>query len=75
MHNWSNSSITALEQIEAKAGADPGFLERGFISTKVWFYLTFFKYPMEMKPNYFIYIGYLKMGDGEGVQENHKKTL
>ena len=28
-------ATTALEQIEAKAGAGPGFLERGFISIKV----------------------------------------
>ena len=36
------------------SGADPGFLERGFICIKVWgslccFYLIFLKYSMKMK--------------------------
>ena len=38
-----------------------------------FFYFILFKYPMKMnnlvslRPNYFIFIGYLKMGVGEGV--------
>ena len=36
--NWNDS------------GADPVFLERGFICINVfWFYLSFLKYPMKMK--------------------------
>ena len=40
--------------ILAVAGADPGFLERGFICMKVWGFTLliifhFLKYPMKMK--------------------------
>ena len=55
----------------ANSGADPEFLERGFICMKVYegvgdllcgFYLIFLK---SLRPNYFIFIGYLKTGDRE----------
>ena len=55
---------------------DLGFLERGLICLKVGglallIYLIFLNYPLKMntlvslRPNYFIFIGHLKIG-GEG---------
>ena len=29
-------------------------------------FINFFKYPMKMRPNYFMFKGYLKMGAGRG---------
>ena len=60
------------------AGADPGFLERGFICIEMWgvgfvdFISFFLNIPwkcnnlVSVRPNYYIFIGYLKMGDEEG---------
>ena len=52
--------------------ADPGFLERRFIcihhckcvGSLCRFYLIFLKYPIKMRQNYSILIGYLKAGGG-----------
>ena len=65
---WSRSSA---------AGADPEFLERGFICIKgwgsfadfIWFFLnTPWKWNnlVLLRPNYFIFVGYLKAGTGRG---------
>ena len=58
-------------------GANPGFLKRGFINIKVWGFALlilshFPKYPMKKnnlvpRPNYLIFIRYLKSGGGGGV--------
>ena len=58
-------------------GVDPEVLKRGFISVKVcvgghftdFIYIFLIQYPMKINnllPNYFIFIGYLKTGSGEG---------
>ena len=58
------------------AGAGPGFLDRGFICEKVGvrfadFISYFLNIPwkrnnlVSLRPNYFIFIGYLKTGGGE----------
>ena len=64
-------------------GADPGFLERGFICIKVrgvgslcWFYPFFLnilwkwkKFGLTQRPNYFIFTGYLKtVGEERGFE-------
>ena len=46
--------LLVLQVRSSSTGADPGFLERGFICIKVGglfscFYLMFLKYPMKMK--------------------------
>ena len=58
------------------SGADPGFLETGFICIKVLGFALLFSlshflkwnYLVSLRTNYFISIGYLKtvMGDVEG---------
>ena len=55
-------------------GADPGFRERGFLCMKKWrFALLFLNIVwkwnnlVSLKPNYFIFTGYLKTGGGEMV--------
>ena len=54
-------------------GADPVFhmyLYKGVAVSLFWFYLIFLKYPIKwnnlvsLRPNYFIFIGYLKTGWG-----------
>ena len=60
-----------------RTGADPGFLESGYIYINVWGFVLlilshFLKYPMKMKifglteAKLFIFIGYLKSGGGGG---------
>ena len=54
--NVMNSMLT--EPMEA--GADPGFLEREFICLKVWGFALLLLYDLIfLRPNYFIFIGYL----------------
>ena len=67
-----------MHVFEQSTGADPGFLERGFI--KVWvvrfddFISFFLNIPWKWnilvsgRPNYFISMGQLKTGGGEGVR-------
>ena len=62
-------------------GANPGFLERAFICIRgrgrFADFISFFLNLVSLRPNYFIFIGYLKTGGGggggggrEGVQAN-----
>ena len=64
------------------SGADPGFLERGLICIKVWrvWFADFIPFSLNipwkwnnlvsLRPNYFIFIKYLKTGAGREVQAN-----
>ena len=59
-------------------GADPGFLDmykwgRGggsFANFNLFFSKIPFFLKVLLRPNYFMFIGYLKTGCGEGVQAN-----
>ena len=53
-------NIRVEQKLVRVAGADPGFLGRGFLCIKVWgfallFYLIFVKYTMNVWPNDFIF--------------------
>ena len=52
--NISFANLNKFRFSYINSGADPGFLERGFLCIKVWgsrcgFYLIFIKYPTETK--------------------------
>ena len=54
MSTFSNSEDPDEMPQNVASGADPGFLERGFLCLKVWgfallFYLIFLICPMKMK--------------------------
>ena len=53
-------------------GANPGFLERAFIcirgTGRFADFISFFLNLVSLRPNYFIFIGYLKTGGGGGGQ-------
>ena len=67
-------------RMQQSAGADPGFLERGFICIKVWRFAWLIlskkklnnpcklNNSVSLRPNYLIFIGYLKTDSGEGVR-------
>ena len=60
---WPIQIALPEASLPGSSGADPGFLERGFVYIKVWrfvcwFVLIFLKYPISLRPNYFIFIGY-----------------
>ena len=64
---------------EVWAGADPGFLERGFICTKGWWtrfanFISFF-INISLRPNYFIFIRNIKTGGGGGSSERPEPPL
>ena len=83
---WNWKSYLHNELI--RSGVDPGFLGRGFICLKVWgfasadFISFFLNIPIpwkwnnlvSLKPNYFIFIRYLKMGGGGGREGGFKLT-
>ena len=59
-------------------GVDSGYLERGFICKIFADFMISNENEnnlVSLRPNYFIYLGYLKMGDGEGVRVNPLNPL
>ena len=79
-HTWRDFIFANLGMLKYP-GADPEFLQWGFICIKVWGFalliLSHFSsisYENEiiwshLRPNYFIFIGYLKTGQGGGLRE------
>ena len=68
----------------------PGFLERGFICIKVWGFALMIRFDfisffsntpwkwnnlVSPRPNYFIFIGFMKTGRGKGVRANPLNPL
>ena len=65
--SWLAARIAEVTSYQ-NTGVDPGFLERGFACIKVYMgvrfavFISFFL----LRPNYFIFIGYLKTGAERG---------
>ena len=83
---YSSFDIGQNHRLVAYTGADPRFLERGFISITVLGFallilshFSLISHENEIiwstRPNYFIFIGYLKSGKGEGVRANTLNPL
>ena len=67
-----NSFLASGDFFVCWSGVNLGFLERGFICIKVSGYRfdVFFSFFLNIspRPNYFIFIGYIKTGAGRGFQ-------
>ena len=77
--------LIKIKAFISTAGADPGFLERRFICIRVWVFALlilsfFFNVPwkwnnlVSLRPNYFIFIGYLKRGEGRVFKRTLEPT-